>query len=90
MNWTLKRTDTFLASFSNFRDNPVILKELEKKLRRLKEDPFHVGGWLHGTLHGKRATRIAHKYRLIFSVDEQSHTVYLILFDHREDVYRRK
>ncbi|OPX67729.1 MAG: hypothetical protein A4E37_01281 [Methanoregulaceae archaeon PtaB.Bin056] len=44
MNWTLKRTDTFQISFSNFRNNPVILKELEKKLKRLKEDPFHVGG----------------------------------------------
>lgn len=34
MNWTLKRTDTFHISFSNFQNNPAILKELEKKLRR--------------------------------------------------------
>jgi len=89
MIWTIKRTDSFIISFSRFRDNPVILRELEKKIKRLKQDPSHVGGWLHGTLHGKRSTRIAQKYRLIFTIDEQSHIVYLLFIDHREDVYHR-
>lgn len=87
MTWIIKRTDSFLTSFSPFRNNPVILKELEKKIMRLREDPHHLGGWLQGTLHGKKSTRIAQKYRLIFTIDEKSHTVYLLLIDHREDVY---
>lgn len=59
MKWTIKRTDTFLLAFSRIRSNPAFIRELGKKIQRLKEDPQHVGGWLHGKLHGKKSTRIA-------------------------------
>ena len=64
-----------------------VIAELGKKLARLQEDPLHVGGWLSGTLHGKKSTRIAKQYRLIFFPDEHEMIVYLVLIDHREHVY---
>lgn len=87
MTWTLKRTDTFLESFGLIKGNKKVIAELAKKLPRLQEDPLHTGGWLSGALHGKKSTRIAKQYRLIFLPDEKEHIVYLVLIDHREHVY---
>jgi hypothetical protein len=52
MKWIIKRTDTFLISLTSFRNNPVLLKELENKLKRLADDPYSVGGWIYGPLQG--------------------------------------
>jgi len=87
MAWIIKRTDTFLESFAQVRDNKQVIAELRKKLERLSEDPLHIGGWLSGSLHGKKSTRLAKKYRLIFMPDERGQIVYLVLIDHREHAY---
>jgi len=65
-----------------------LVSELARKIKRLQEDPLHVGGWLSGSLHGKKSTRIAKQYRLIFLPDEREHVVYLTLIEHREHVYK--
>jgi len=87
MPWIIWRTDTFLESFRLVRNNSKVVLELARKIKRLQADPLHVGGWLSGSLHGKKSTRIAKQYRLIFLPDEREHIVYLILIDHREHVY---
>ena len=87
MTWIIRRTDTFRESFGQIKDNKKVITELARKIQRLQEDPLHVGGWLSGSLHGKKSTRIAKRYRLIFLPDEKEQVVYLILIDHREHVY---
>jgi mRNA-degrading endonuclease RelE of RelBE toxin-antitoxin system len=87
MVWVIKRTDTFLESFALVRTNKKVVAELGKKLARISEDPLHVGGWLSGSLHGKKSTRLAKQYRLIFLPDAGEQVVYLVLIDHREHVY---
>jgi len=87
MRWVIKRTDSFLASFQKMRSNKKVIGELGKKIKRLQEDPLHTGGWLSGSLYGKKSTRIAQRYRLIFLPDEQAHVVYLVAIDHRKNVY---
>lgn len=87
MAWVIKRTDTFLESFALVRNNKKVVAELGKKLARLSDDPLHVGGWLSGSLHGKKSTRLARRYRLIFLPDEKEQVVYLVLIDRREHVY---
>ena len=85
--WVVKRTDTFLFSLKAIRKNKNALDELDKKIKRLKEDPLHVGGWLSGELRGKRSTRITKKYRLIFTPNKKEKVVYLNWIDHREHAY---
>jgi mRNA-degrading endonuclease RelE of RelBE toxin-antitoxin system len=87
MTWAVKRTDTFLESLKAIRKNRKALDELDKKIKRLQEDPLHIGGWLSGELHGKKSTRIAKRYRLIFTPNETEKVVYLNWIDHREHVY---
>jgi mRNA-degrading endonuclease RelE of RelBE toxin-antitoxin system len=87
MIWVVKRTDTFIDSLRDIRKNTEALAELDKKLKRLREDPLHVGGWLSGELHGKKSTRISKKFRLIFTPDEIEKVVYLNWIDHRKTAY---
>ena len=87
MAWIVKRTDTFLESLRDIRKNKEALAELDKKLKRLQENPLHMGGWLSAELHGKKSTRISRKYRLKFSVDEMEKVVYLNWIDHRKTAY---
>ena len=87
MPWIIKSTDTFIESFRRFKDNSKIVSELARKIKRLQADPLHVGGWLSGSLHGKKSTRIAKQYRLIFLPDEREQVVYLVAIDHREHAY---
>ena len=88
MVWKIKRTDTFLETFAQVRSDKKIITELNKKIARLQEDPLSLGGWLSGSLHGKKSTRIAKRYRLVFRPDEREHVVFLIAIDHREHVYK--
>ena len=90
MVWTIQRTDTFLETFAQVQSDKRVIHELGKKLKRLCEDPMNCGGWLSGSLQGKKSTRIAQRYRLIFQPNEQEHVVYLIAIDHRKRVYKEK
>jgi hypothetical protein len=54
----IRRTDTFLESFRRVRDNSKVVAELARKIIRIQADPLHAGGWLSGSLHGKKSTRI--------------------------------
>lgn len=85
--WIVKRTDTFLKHLKKHKNNHPLLTELDKKIKRLKEDPFVVGGELAGNLHGHKSTRLAKNFRLVFSIDEQEKAVYLEAIDHRKDIY---
>lgn len=87
MSWILLRTDTFLESLRQFKHNKEFFEELEKILIRLQEEPLTTGGWLSGSLKGKKSTRISGKYRLIFTPIESEHKVYLNWIDHRSVVY---
>ncbi len=87
MPWIVKRTDPFLKDLQRLRKNHELLQELEHKIRRLVEDPIVIGGELSGNLVGKRSTRLAAKFRLIFKIDEKEQIVYLMSIDHRGSVY---
>lgn len=39
MPWTVKRTDTFLKHLKKHKNNHELLLELNKKIKRLKENP---------------------------------------------------
>ena len=86
-DWIVKRTDSFLKYLKKHRNNHELLRELDKKIIRLKEDPDSLGGDLTGNLHGHKNTRLSGKFRLIFSVDYKNKIVYLEAIDHRNDVY---
>jgi mRNA-degrading endonuclease RelE of RelBE toxin-antitoxin system len=54
----------------------------------LSEQPFRVGKPLGGDLLGRRTARRG-PFRIIYSIDETSHTLTIHAVGHRSDVYRR-
>jgi len=87
MTGIVKRTNTFVPSLKSIQKNEQALAELVKKIKRLQEDPLHVGGWLSGELHGKKSTRITKRYQLKFTPNESDEVVYLNWIDPREHAY---
>jgi len=85
--WVITRTDTFLKHLRKLKHHQDLLQELDKKIHHLKEYPEKIGGFLAGSLHGSKATRLTGKYRLIFTTDGKNRIVYLIALDHRGRVY---
>tara|TARA_Y100000310_G_C20593924_1_gene769522 strand:+ start:875 stop:1153 length:279 start_codon:yes stop_codon:yes gene_type:complete len=88
-SWKVVRTDTFLREFKKYRKNKEFINALDKKIKRLKENPEDVGGYLSGRLHGYKSTRIVGKLRLIFKVVSEKKEVYLSAIDHRKFEYKR-
>ncbi|MBI5389359.1 type II toxin-antitoxin system RelE/ParE family toxin [Candidatus Woesearchaeota archaeon] len=86
-SWQVITTVTFEKQLKKLRKISQLLDELDKKMKRLEDNPFPVGKILHGNLHPSRSTRLYGKYRLIFQIDEKNRKVYLEFIDHREDVY---
>jgi len=85
--WEIKRTETFLAYLKKHKNNHELLSALSKKIQHLQEDPFSVGGFLCGHLHGFKSTRLIKNFRLMYHLDEENNIVYLDAVDHRKDVY---
>lgn len=76
--------------FLNFQTNPVILKERGKEPRRIKEDPCQEGGGSPDHSAGSGQPELLLRIAWFPLLNEQSHTVYLILCDHRGDGSCRK
>ena len=88
MVYEIKVTDTFSREFKKHDKDREFVSALDKKVKKLKENPSSIGGFLSGKLHGYKSTRIVRKFRLIFKIDEQSKIVYLSAIDHRKIVYK--
>ena len=82
-------TETFFKEFKKFKDDGKFVKVLDSKIKRLKENPESVGGYLSGNLHGYKSTRIVGKFRLIFKIHKERSVVVLSAIDKRKFGYNR-
>nr|MBI4156570.1 type II toxin-antitoxin system RelE/ParE family toxin [Candidatus Woesearchaeota archaeon] len=86
MAWKVIRTDRFSEEFKKFEKNKEFSEALDKKIKKLKEDP-NIGGYLSGKLYGYKSIRLLRKFRILFKINESENKVYLIAIDHRGHVY---
>ena len=87
MSWKVIATKTFSKEFKKYKKHSDVVKALDKKIARIKKDPNSIGGYLVGSLHRYKSTRIMKKLRLIFKIEESQLTVLLIGIDHRKFEY---
>jgi addiction module RelE/StbE family toxin len=87
MEWKVISTDTFSRQFQKHKKDGEFVNALDKKIKRLAEDPENVGGYLSGKLHGYKSTRIIKKFRLVFKIVKERQEVYLMAIDHRKFDY---
>ena len=88
MLWKVIVTETFSKTFKKYNKREEFLNALDKKLQRIKQNPYGVGGNLSGKLKGYKSTRIIRKLRLIFKINEKEYSVFLIGIDHRKFDYK--
>ena len=87
MVWQVIRTERFSKEFKKYEKNQDFVNAMDKKIKRLQEDPTAVGGYLSGNLHGYKATRLIRKFRILFRISEEERAVYLVAIDHRGHDY---
>ena len=88
MGYEVVVTGTFSSEFKKHKKDGEFVNALDKKIERLKENPNNVDGFLSGSLHGYKSTRIVKKFRLIFKVVKEKKKVYLSAIDHRKLAYK--
>ncbi len=88
MMWKVARTDRFSEEFKRFEKDKEFTDALDKKIKRLEEDP-NIGGFLAGKLHGYKSVRLVKNFRMLYRIDESEKKVYLIAIDHRKHDYER-
>ena len=87
MSYDVVPSPEFKKIVRKFKRQSELLKAMNKKIERLSADPYAVGGFLTGELHGLHATRLIGIYRLIFRIKEDSKIVELVTIDHRGHAY---
>lgn len=65
----------------------IALAVVEFLLGPLLENPYRVGKPLRGDLAGLHSARVG-AYRVVYEIDEGTHTVRVLYIDHRADIYR--
>ena len=88
MAWKVIRTDRFSEEFTRFEKNKEFVDALDKKIKRLEEDP-NIRGFLAGKLHGYKSVRLVKNFRVLCRIDDGEKKVYLVAIDHRKHDYER-
>lgn len=69
-----------------FTVNKELFQRIDNALETLKTNPF-LGKPLKDRLKGKYSLRVG-VYRIIYSIDKQEITIYILDIAHRREVYR--
>jgi len=69
-----------------FAANKELFQRIDNALETLKTNPF-LGKPLKDRLKGKYSLRVG-VYRIIYSIDKQEITIYILDIAHRREVYR--
>jgi len=79
----IKLTPTAAKAFNCL--HPSVKKDIKSALKILADKPY-AGKALQNDLRFFRSFKIK-RYRAIYSVDENSHTIVIIAIGHRKDIY---
>lgn len=85
--YTLKTTPTVRRQLSEELPESVASAALEFSTGPLLDNPHRVGKPLAPPLQDRHSARRG-TYRIIYRIDDDSHTVTVLLVSHRRDAYR--
>jgi mRNA-degrading endonuclease YafQ of YafQ-DinJ toxin-antitoxin module len=92
MNWTLYRTETFLATARKFfRRHPELKMEFADFLHQLEEDPHAPRLRLHplrGWRKGTYAASLTYSFRVVLTLQLRGRKIVLLDICSHDEVYR--
>lgn len=82
------KSASFDKNVKKYKKDREIIKRLDNHIRKIIENP-EIGDFLKGQKKGERKIYIP-PFRLLYAYNKNEDTLYLLDFDHRDIIYRKK
>ena len=82
------RSASFDKNVKKYKKEKEIIKRLQNHIQKIIENP-ELGDFLKGQKKGERKIYIP-PFRLLYAYSKQEDTLYLLDFDHRDIIYKKK
>ena len=82
------RSTSFDKNVKKYKKDREIIKRLDNHIRKIIENP-EAGDFLKGQMEGERKIYIP-PFRLLYAYNKNEDTLYLLDFDHRDIIYKKK
>lgn len=70
------------------KKNPKQLEIIDKKIQKLRENPYHIYKFLKEPLQTFNRVHIDNHFVLIFKINHELKSVIIYYFDHHDDIYK--
>lgn len=84
----IERSASFEKNVKKYRKDRETIKRLQNHIRKIIENP-EIGEFLTGQRKGERKIYIP-PFRLLYAYSRDKDTLYLLDFDHRDIIYKKK
>ncbi len=82
------RTNSFSKNVKRYKKDKALISRLRKQVNKIAENP-EIGDFLRGEKKGERKIYIS-PFRLLYSYDKKRDILYLLDFDKRSRIYKKK
>jgi len=82
------RTNSFSKNVKRYKKDKTLISRLRKQVNKIAENP-EIGDFLRGEKKGERKIYIS-PFRLLYSYDKKRDILYLLDFDKRSRIYKKK
>lgn len=89
MAYSLFQVDSVTDSIKVLtKKDPQLLRQLEKKLAQILENPYGIGKWMHGDYAGVREVHVYGKrFVIMYTIEESKKQVNFVRFEHHPKRY---
>ena len=82
------RSASFNKNVKKYKKDRETIKRLQNHIQKIIENP-EIGDFLKGQKKGERKIYIP-PFRLLYAYNQQEDAIYLLDFDHRDIMYKKK
>ena len=81
------QTNSFKKSIKRYKKDKLLIKRLKNKIKKIIKNP-EIGDFLKNNKKGERKLYVP-PFRLLYSLNSNKNTIYLLDFDNRDKIYRK-
>jgi len=81
------QTNSFKKSIKRYKKEKLLIKRLKNQIKKIIKNP-EIGDFLKNNKKGERKLYVP-PFRLLYSLNSNKNTIYLLDFDNRDKIYRK-
>ncbi|MBT3262314.1 type II toxin-antitoxin system RelE/ParE family toxin [Candidatus Woesearchaeota archaeon] len=81
------QTNSFKKSIKRYKKDKLLIKRLKNQIKKIIKNP-EIGDFLKNNKKGERKLYVP-PFRLLYSLNSNKNTIYLLDFDNRDKIYRK-